>query len=129
MPTRWRSSYSGNKGGRAYQAGEGAGVGQGTSGAGARRGRRAVWGRGAGKSVHGDALQTSHFSGGSTAAVVVADVVSAAAEVVSMLAEGSICRVLLILIYPVFIKIILRPQGIVKASLWYKTQITRTTQN
>ena len=125
-------SNSGNKGGRAYQAGEGAGVGQGTSGAGTWRGRRAVWGRGAGKSVRGDALQTSQgffFYGGSTAAVVVADIVSAAAEVVSMLAEGSICRVLLILIYPVFIKIILRPQGIVKASLWYKTQITRTTQN
>ena len=105
-------SNSGNKGGRAYQAGEGAGVGQGTSGAGARRGRRAVWGRGAGKSVRGDALQTSQgfsFSGGSTAAVVVADVVSAAAEVVSMLAEGSMCRVLLTLIYPIIIKIILRP--------------------
>ena len=59
VPTCRRSSYSGNKGGWAYQAGEGAGVGQGTSGPGGRRGRRAVWGRGAGKSVHGDALQTS----------------------------------------------------------------------
>ena len=63
-------------------------------------------------SVGGDALQTSQgisFSGGSTAAVVVADVVSAAAEVVPMLAEGSICRVLLTLIYPIIIKTILRP--------------------
>ena len=75
-----------------YQTGEGAGVGQGMSGTGARRGRRAVWGRGAGKSKRGDALQTSQgfflFSGSSTAAVVVADVVSAVAELVSMLAEG-----------------------------------------
>ena len=111
MRTRWRSSYSGNKGGRAYQAGEEAGVSQGTSGVGARRGRRTVWGRGAGKSVRGNALQTSQFfssSGGSTAAMVVADVVSATEEVVSMLAEGSICRVLLTLIYPVIFKIILR---------------------
>ena len=66
-------------------------------------------GRGAGKSVRGDVLQTSHFSWGSTAAVVVADVVSAAAEVLSMLDEGSICQVLLTLIYLVIIKIILRP--------------------
>ena len=43
------------------------------------------------------------------AAVVVADVVSATAEVVSTLAEGSICQVLLTLIYPVIIKMIVRP--------------------
>ena len=49
------------------------------------------------------------FSGGSTTSVVVADVVSAAADVVSTLAEGSICQVLLTLIYPVIIKIIVRP--------------------
>ena len=54
-------------------------------------------------------LRGFSFSGGSTAAVVVADVVSAAAEVVSMLAEGSICRVPLTLIYLVIIHIILRP--------------------
>ena len=42
-------------------------------------------------------LRGFSFSGGSTAAVVVADVASAATEVVSMLAEGSICRVLLTL--------------------------------
>ena len=71
-----------------------------------------MWGKGAGKSVRGDALQTPQevfFSGGSTATVVVADVVSAAAEVVSMLAGGSICRVLLTLIYSIIIKIILGP--------------------
>ena len=44
-----------------------------------------------------------NFSGGSTAAVVVADVASAATEVVSMLAEGSICWVLFTLIYPAII--------------------------
>ena len=54
-------------------------------------------------------LRFFSFSGGSTAVVVVADVVPAVAEVVSMLAEGSICRVLSTLIYPVIIKIILRP--------------------
>ena len=53
-------------------------------------------------------LRSFSFSKGSTAAEVVADVVSAAAEVVSMLAEGSICRVLLTLIYPVIIKLIVR---------------------
>ena len=53
-------------------------------------------------------LRVFSFSGGSAAAVVVADVVSAAAEVVSMLAKGSICWVLLTSIYPVIIKIILR---------------------
>ena len=42
-------------------------------------------------------------------AVVVAAVVSTAADVVSMLDEGSICQVLLTLIYPVIIKIIVRP--------------------
>ena len=54
-------------------------------------------------------LRGFSFSGGSTAAVVVADVVSAAAEVVSMLAEGSMCRVLLALTYPIIIEIILGP--------------------
>ena len=69
-------------------------------------------GRGTGKSVRGDALQTSQgfsFSGGSKAAVVVANVVFAAAEVMSTLAKGSICQVLLALIYPVIVKIIVRP--------------------
>ena len=61
------------------------------------------------------------FSGSSSAAVDGTDVVPAAAEVVSMLAVGSICRVLLTLTYPVIIRVILRPQGIAKASLWYKT--------
>ena len=63
--------------------------------------------------MRGDALQTSQgfsFSGGSAAAVVVVNVVSAAAEVVSTLAEGSMCQVLFSLIYPVnIIKIIVRP--------------------
>ena len=49
--------------------------------------------------MRGDALQTSQIFSflGARQSVVVGDVVSVAAEVVSMLAEGSICQVLLTL--------------------------------
>ena len=49
------------------------------------------------------------FSEGATVAVAVAEVVSAAVEVASTLAEGSVYQLLLTLIYPVIITNSVRP--------------------